>query len=40
MINDTEVSDYESLMAVNSRAVYFCAKEAALRMIKNTAVQL
>lgn len=34
MINDTEVADYESLMAVNSRAVYFCAKEAALRMIK------
>lgn len=34
MINDTEVCDYENLMAVNSRAVYFCAKEASLRMIK------
>jgi 3-oxoacyl-[acyl-carrier protein] reductase len=34
MINDTTPDDYESLMAVNSRAVYFCAKEAARLMVK------
>lgn len=34
MINDTSFSDYEELMAVNSRAVYFCAKEAAKRMLR------
>ncbi len=34
MINDTTFSDYDELMAVNSRAVYFCAKEAARLMLK------
>ena len=34
MINDTTPDDYESLMAVNSRAVYFCAKEAARLMVR------
>lgn len=34
MINDTEYHDYEELMAVNSRAVYFCCKEAANLMLK------
>lgn len=33
MINDTTPEDYESLMAVNSRAVYFCAKRAAELML-------
>lgn len=34
MINDTTIEDYEELMAVNSRAVYFCAKEAVRLMLK------
>ena len=34
MINDTAAEDYEALMAVNSKAVYFCAKEAAKLMLK------
>ena len=29
MINDTAYEDYETLMSVNSRAVYFCCKKAA-----------
>ena len=34
MINDTTVSDYEDLMNVNSRAVYFCCKNAVSLMVK------
>lgn len=34
MINDVTVEDYESLMNVNSRAVYFCCKYAAELMLK------
>ncbi|MGN0529911.1 MAG: SDR family NAD(P)-dependent oxidoreductase [Eubacterium sp.] len=35
MINDTSKEDYENLMSVNSRAVYFCSKNAASLMLKN-----
>lgn len=35
MINDVTLEDYEKLMSVNQRAVYFCSKEAALLMLKN-----
>ncbi len=35
MINDTTFEDYNSLMAVNQRAVYFCSKYAAMKMLKN-----
>ncbi len=35
MINDVTENDYESLMAVNQRAVYFCSKEAVRLMLKN-----
>lgn len=35
MINDVTVNDYETLMAVNQRAVYFCSKEAVRLMVKN-----
>lgn len=35
MINDVTLEDYENLMSVNQRAVYFCLKEAALLMLKN-----
>lgn len=35
MINDVTVNDYETLMAVNQRAVYFCSKEAVKLMVKN-----
>lgn len=34
MINDVTAEDYESVMNVNSKAVYFCSKLAAVRMIK------
>ncbi len=34
MVHDTTPEDYDSLMAVNSRAVYFCAKEASRLMVK------
>ena len=34
MINDTNFEDYEALMSVNARAVYFCCKEAANLMLK------
>lgn len=34
MINDTTAEDYESLMNVNSRAVYFCCKYASVQMLK------
>ncbi len=34
MINDVSEKDYESVTAVNERAVYFCSKLAALDMIK------
>ncbi len=34
MINDVTLKDYEELMSVNQRAVYFCSKEAALLMLK------
>ena len=34
MINDVTPDDYESLMSVNSRAVYFCSKYASERMLK------
>lgn len=34
MINDVTPEDYESLMRVNSRAVYFCGKYAAELMLK------
>lgn len=35
MINDITENDYETLMAVNQRAVYFCSKEAVRLMVKN-----
>ena len=35
MINDVTENDYETLMAVNQRAVYFCSKEAVRLMVKN-----
>lgn len=35
MINDVIENDYETLMAVNQRAVYFCSKEAVRLMVKN-----
>ena len=34
MINDVTAEDYESVMNVNERAVYFCSKLAAMQMIK------
>lgn len=34
MINDVTLDDYESITAVNERAVYFCSKLSALSMIK------
>ena len=34
MINDITAEDYESVMNVNARAVYFCSKLAAMQMIK------
>ena len=34
MINDVTPEDYEAVTAVNERAVYFCAKHAALSMLK------
>ncbi len=34
MINDVTEEDYESVTAVNERAVYFCSKLAALGMLK------
>ena len=34
MINDVTPEDYESLMSVNSRAVYFCSKYAAELMLR------
>ncbi len=34
MINDVTPDDYDSVTAVNERAVYFCSKYAALNMIK------
>lgn len=37
MINDVTVDDYESVVAVNERAVYFCSKYAVKGMIKNHA---
>lgn len=33
MINDITAEDYESVMNVNARAVYFCSKLAAMQMI-------
>lgn len=33
-INDTTPADYEQVMQVNARAAFFCAKQAALRMLK------
>lgn len=33
MINDVTTEDYEAVTAVNERAVYFCAKYAALDML-------
>ena len=35
MINDTTEDDYDSVTAVNERAVYFCSKHAAMAMVKN-----
>lgn len=35
MINDVTGEDYENLMSVNSKAVYFCSKEAVNLMVKN-----
>ncbi len=35
IINDVTADDYEAVMNVNSRAVYFCCREAAKIMIKN-----
>ena len=34
MINDVTPEDYESVTAVNERAVYFCSKLAAVQMLK------
>ena len=34
MINDTSEEDFISLMKVNLKAVYFCSKYAALKMLK------
>ena len=34
MINDVTEADYDSVTSVNERAVYFCAKYAALSMLK------
>ena len=34
MINDTTPEDYAAVTAVNERAVYFCAKYAALSMLR------
>lgn len=34
MINDITAEDYNTVTAVNERAVYFCCKNAALSMIK------
>ncbi|MBE6816146.1 MAG: SDR family oxidoreductase [Ruminococcaceae bacterium] len=34
MINDTTEDDFETVSAINERAVYFCSKYAALSMIK------
>ena len=34
LINDTDYEDYESVTAVNERAVYFCSKYAVLSMLK------
>ncbi len=34
MINDVTLQDYEKVMGVNSRAVYFCCKHAARLMLK------
>lgn len=34
MLNDVTPEDYDSVTAVNERAVYFCSKYAALNMIK------
>lgn len=34
MINDTTAEDYETVMNVNARAVYFCCKYAAVQMLK------
>lgn len=34
MINDVTPEDYEALMSVNQRAVYFCSKEAVRLMLK------
>ena len=33
-INDTTPADYEQVMQVNARAAFFCAKQAALLMLK------
>lgn len=33
-INDTTLADYEQVMQVNARAAFFCAKQAALWMLK------
>lgn len=35
MINDITEEDYNNLMNVNSKAVYFCSKEAVSLMVKN-----
>ena len=34
MINDVTAEDFESVMNVNAKAVYFCSKLAAMQMIK------
>lgn len=34
MINDVNEKDYETITAVNERAVYFCSKYAVLKMLK------
>ena len=34
MINDVTAEDYENIMNINSKAVYFCSKLAAMQMIK------
>lgn len=34
MINDVTADDYESVMSVNAKAVYFCSKLAAMQMLQ------
>lgn len=35
MINDTDYNDWDKVMSVNSKAVYFCCREAVKLMLRN-----